>query len=226
MGCKVPLLLSLVSVLITACTASGEHLSKYQDLSVHTSYSEVFRIDPIFKDNPNLYVQVRDLSGHNLNDEIYQNITKQIIANTTYCLTNNVSQADVIVYATVSDIYTNSKQSSSGVVVGAATGFTAGALLSDRRHSYYHHGSGDLATALFLGVIGAGIGYAIDDSLSVDTLVLNTNVEVMQLCEDGLWNKYSSVLTTTGQQLNMDQNQAATALIENVGKGISELIKY
>lgn len=164
----------------TGCTSSGEHLANYRDLSIRTTFSDTFRLEPVFEESANIYIVVRDLSGHSLNDAAQYSISKAIVTNTNYTLVNDANQAEVIVYATVSDIYSNSKQSNAGVPVGAVAGFTTGAIIADSSH---HYGPENTLTALLFGLLGAGIGYAIDDSLSLDTLVLTTNLEVRQLYE-------------------------------------------
>ena len=104
------------------------------------------------------------------------------------------------------------------VFIGAATGGVIAATNS------YHHGLS--ALPIILGLVGAGVGYAVDDNLSVDTLVYSSDIEVMQKNASGNFDTYRTTITVSGQQLNMDKMDATGQMFEHVSEGLAQLISH
>ncbi len=175
-------------VATTGCTARGDSYANHREMSININYSNIINLEPTNKQVEKIYVQTKDLSGANITDDYKDRIIYYISQNPQFSLTGNVSDADIIIYATLVNYSTDRSQGWSGTAIGAGTGLLTGAVVDSslsyhRRGPYgyhhYHSPMGGLLPLIFMGV-GAGIGYAIDSGNSVDYLRISTDIEVRQ----------------------------------------------
>ena len=217
--------------LTTGCTNSGQHVSQYRDLNVRINYSSTFQLEPGVRYPEAVYFSLRDLSGTGLDQIFNRQMTERLMQYPNVYITHDPREADIVVYATISATDNRSSHSTTGVIAGAATGAIAGSVIASSRHGsryyhHHHHTHASDALPLILGLVGAGIGYAIDDSLSINTLYINTDIEVHQKNSEGTFNKYTTSVQASGQQLNMNKRQASEEILGRISEGIAQLIKH
>ena len=137
-------------------------------------------------------------------------------------ITYSAADADIIIYGTISSADSTSNGSTGGVVAGTVIGAATGGVIAATNN--YHPGLSILP--IILGLVGAGVGYAIDDSNSIDTLMYSADIEVRQ--KNGLrdYDTYQTTITVSGQQLNMNKMQATNQMFEHVSEGLSQLISH
>ncbi len=219
--------------LASGCTTSGEHLSKYKDLDVRVNYTSTFVLEPAAHSPESVYMNFRDLSGSDLDKIFNTKMAAEIYDDPNLALAPDSATADIVINATISAIDNSSVQSQGGVITGAVAGAATGAVIASSRHGhgrFHHHhrySGGEAALPLILGLVGAGIGYIIDDNLSVDKIVFTVTLDVRQ--RDGEGGFYPTKYTTavlSGQQLNMNRAQATDQLFTNLTKSFHQLIKH
>lgn len=206
----------------TGCTSSGQHLSKYKDLNIHLNYTETFHLQPAARSPEYVYVNIRDLSGGGLDGVFSSRLIPKIASQPNIAIVNTAADADIVIYGTISSANSTSNQSTGGVVAGTVIGAATGGVIAATNS--YHHGLS--ALPIILGLVGAGVGYAIDDNLSVDTLMYSSDIEIKQKNSIGSFDTYQTTITVSGQQLNMDKTYATGQMFEHVAEGLSQLISH
>ncbi|WP_031579338.1 complement resistance protein TraT [Ruminobacter sp. RM87] len=206
----------------TGCTSSGQHLSKYRDLNIRMNYSNTFHLQPASRIPETVYVNLRDLSGSGLDSVFSSKLIPRISSQPNMAITYSAADADIIIYGTISSADSTSNGSTGGVVAGTVIGAATGGVIAATNN--YHPGLSILP--IILGLVGAGVGYAIDDSNSIDTLMYSADIEVRQ--KNGLrdYDTYQTTITVSGQQLNMNKMQATNQMFEHVSEGLSQLISH
>ena len=189
---------------LSGCATGGLPASYFNDLRVNNQFQNAFNLEPIQSESAKVFLQVKDLSGLNNDAEFDKNLREQFISKNNQKhieFVNSPNKADVAVYVTLFDVNSNLKMGEGGVETGAIAGAGVG-----------------------LALIGAGIGYAIDSSNSVQTIYLNSELEVKQM-NNGEVSTYSTRISTTAMQRGMNASQAMNQIFGKLGDGIVQMVR-
>lgn len=215
---------------LSGCATGGLPASYFNDLRVNNQFQNAFNLEPIQSESAKVFLQVKDLSGLNNDAEFDKNLREQFISKNNQKhieFVNSPNKADVAVYVTLSDVNSNLKMGEGGVETGAIAG--AGVGLAVGASSYrdpwgYRVTTIDPIATIGLALIGAGIGYAIDSSNSVQTIYLNSELEVKQM-NNGEVSTYSTRISTTAMQRGMNASQAMNQIFGKLGDGIVQMVR-
>ncbi len=216
------------------CTTSGEHISAYKNLRTELYYSNTFRIPSEGREI--VYVGVRDLSGVSLENNLKAAFVNTFGSVPHFLITDDPQKATMRVYATIHPVQGDSNNAQGGVATGAAVGAVTGSIMAASSHRYYWRPEGDIFV-LMMGLLGAVIGYAIEDNIRIDTVQMTTDLEI----EHGAYNSndsytsldgsngyqtYKITITCQGKQLNMDYPAAVTTLLNKTAQGAAGLMSF
>lgn len=218
------------------CTTSGRPASDYKDLQLNISYSQTFNLEPADSKLEKIYIMTRDLSGRNASDTLKSYLIYNLRTNSKYMITDNPNEADILIYSTIASISTDAKQGYVGTVAGGVGGLVAGAVIGEAidndhysydRYGYGYHSSNglDILMPLVMAGVGAGIGYAIDNSMAIHNMTLREDLEIRQ-CFGGECQAYTTQMVVRGDQLDMNEADALGAILAHSARGIAELIKH
>ncbi len=220
--------LAVTPAAMTGCTASGEHLSAYKNLRTQLSYSQTFRIPS--DGHEVVYLGVRDLSGVSMEGDVSHYLREAFLSHPGFTMTTDPKQATLRVYATFKPVQGVSRNATGGVPVGAVAGATVGSVIAASHRDLYWRPEGSLLV-LGLGLIGAGIGYAVESEIKIDRVIMSMDLEVEHSdrpysVKNGDYDTYRTTVTCSGAQMNMNYHTAKPEMLRTMADGTVNMLFF
>ncbi|MGN1393359.1 MAG: complement resistance protein TraT [Succinivibrionaceae bacterium] len=221
------LVISFALIILSGCSSISENIKEENKLNVNINYSQIFNLEHL-TENDSIYIKFKDLSGLGRDEQLRKIVEKRIQNTTKLTITNDIKKANTKIHVTLTGINkkneeTNKNKSDSftGAATGAIVGLSAGSIITSHENYYSYNAM----ESLLFGVLGGIIGYAITNKEPLDTYVISANITADQDNSEDEWSSYTTEVTATAVQKNMDYNEAEKEALNAIGTGIVELIK-